>query len=425
MTFFTSYWPVDNLVAYINWDGRPALIADGRAWAMLEGDDDWREIDCFEVSDFGHVRSEIAFKQMFGRLPPLPSAFVECLGARFTYSVWDDEMLDVCHFDWQGRPAIVTGTRAWSVLPNRGPFWHEVDVSEVWAHGLLEPKERFERLFAPLPALPPEVEMLVKFLPETEPKYGDGRFDIRYLDWKGRPAIVADLTHAWIKGEPASDWKRIDPDEIDYAECRFMCRSEFDTAFKSVRPLPPIADRLERVLLPPYDGLLGHFPRLVFYAICDGSPAIFVENSAWTVEDAQECWIEVDRKTYFARACLRSKETIEKIFDLPPLPSALQDLIDGETVWDPLMADLASKVYYVYWGERGLGKPTIIAGIRAWTIWRKGEDWCELEDIEVWSSGSFRTEKNFERNFPDLPPYPKEVQKALAYLPIGEDRVDS
>lgn len=58
-------------LSFVNWEGRPAVISGGRAWAVLrdasfEPEGSWTEVNAAEVADSGSLVSASMFGSMFG-----------------------------------------------------------------------------------------------------------------------------------------------------------------------------------------------------------------------------------------------------------------------------------------------------------------------------------------------------------------------
>ena len=63
---------------FVDWEGRPAVMSEGRAWAVLDRGEDWEEVDSPEVGDSGRLlgseeEMRDTFSGTFGTLPPLPT----------------------------------------------------------------------------------------------------------------------------------------------------------------------------------------------------------------------------------------------------------------------------------------------------------------------------------------------------------------
>ena len=69
-------------------------------------------------------------------------------------------------FNWEYRPAIISGTRAWAVLAP-GEDWEEVNEAEVDNSGALLSRKDFEEMFVDdsLPPLPRDATDPAQSLP--------------------------------------------------------------------------------------------------------------------------------------------------------------------------------------------------------------------------------------------------------------------
>jgi hypothetical protein len=76
---------------YHNWEGRPAVSENGRAWAIVSDDGQWVEVDFAEVVDSGHSLQESSFKKLYPNAN-LPQNLRNTTGGNETNEtdIWDE-----------------------------------------------------------------------------------------------------------------------------------------------------------------------------------------------------------------------------------------------------------------------------------------------------------------------------------------------
>jgi len=77
---------------FVDWESRPAVISNGRAWAVLAPGEDWTPVNSTEVGDSGALLTgedemRAVFASTFGQLPPLPTDVQAAHSGAADYSI--------------------------------------------------------------------------------------------------------------------------------------------------------------------------------------------------------------------------------------------------------------------------------------------------------------------------------------------------
>jgi hypothetical protein len=170
-------------MTFADWDHRPAVLLDGKAFAVLRPGGPWVEVDAFDVGHTAGVMSRLAWRERFGwfgRLdltkipgsplrPPTPQDFddavlaIQALRRENNAKAGLPELPEVGEaggmrfVDWDHRPAVLVGNKAFAML-RPGTAWVSVDRDDVYHTGAEQSesawRKRFVGNFGSLP-MPP------------------------------------------------------------------------------------------------------------------------------------------------------------------------------------------------------------------------------------------------------------------------------
>ena len=122
---------------FVDWDHRPAVLIDGKAYAVLGPADPWCMVDSADVAHTASVMSEAAWRAQFqGEFGPLDLNLIARARREHIQFV-----------NWSQHPAVVVGGKAFAVSAAPPWMWKSVDPSPVIGSGIFMTERAWRRMF--------------------------------------------------------------------------------------------------------------------------------------------------------------------------------------------------------------------------------------------------------------------------------------
>jgi hypothetical protein len=124
-------------IQFVDWDHRPAVLIDGKAYAVLGPRDPWCMVDSADVAHTAGVMTEAAWRKEFqGGFGALDLSLIA--RARRQH---------IQYLNWHERPAVAVCGKAFAISSSPPWMWKSVDESDVTLRGIYMPERAWRRMF--------------------------------------------------------------------------------------------------------------------------------------------------------------------------------------------------------------------------------------------------------------------------------------
>ena len=122
---------------FVDWDHRPAVLIDGKAYAVLGPRDPWCMVDSLDVAHTASVMTEAAWRKEFeGPFGSLDLSLIARARREHIQFV-----------NWSQRPGVMVRGKAFAVSSAPPWMWTSVDPSAVIGTGIFMSERAWRRMF--------------------------------------------------------------------------------------------------------------------------------------------------------------------------------------------------------------------------------------------------------------------------------------